>query len=415
MDPAFVEPVAAPRFAAWGVPPRAARVGVAAVFFANGVILSNWVPRIPAVQRDLGLSEGQLGVALLGAAVGALAAMPASGWAVARFGSKPVTAATAVLLAATLPLPALASGVATLWLALVGLGAANGALDVAMNAQGVAVERAYGRPILSSFHAAFSFGGLTGAATGGLAAWTGLDPLPHFVAVAVVAGAAGLAASRRLLPARVDAGGAGAGPALVWPPRRLVAVGALAFCCLLGEGAMADWSAVYLDGELEAGPGLAAAGFAAFSLAMAGGRLVGDRLAAAWGPVALARRGGLLVAGSLGAALLIGHPLAAVLGCGGVGAGLAGIVPVVFSAAARTPGIAPGGGIAAVSTMGYAGFLVGPPLIGLVAEVTSLGTALGAVVVMGALIALLAPSTAPAGAGWRPAPGSRTEAQPAEG
>ncbi len=185
--------------------PRSARFAVTAIFAVNGLILSNWVPRIPAVQRNLDLGEGQLGLALLGVAVGALLTMPLIGGLVARFGSRPATTAAVVALAAAVLLPALAGGLVTLTLALVALGAANGALDVAMNAQAVAVERRYGLPIMSSFHAAFSFGGLAGAILGGLAAAAGIEPLPHLAAVGVAGVAAGLAAARGLLPAAADA------------------------------------------------------------------------------------------------------------------------------------------------------------------------------------------------------------------
>ncbi|MDP9370632.1 MAG: MFS transporter, partial [Chloroflexota bacterium] len=319
MDPTLMDLPGSPRSEAppAGPVPQAARLAVTAIFAVNGLILSNWVPRIPAVQRNLDLSEGRLGLALLGVAVGALLAMPLIGGLVARFGSRPATTVAVVALAATVPLPALAGGLGTLTLALVLLGAANGALDVAMNAQAVAVERRFGHPIMSSFHAAFSFGGLAGAILGGLAAAAGIDPLPHLAVVGVVGAGLGITAARGLLPAAADARRetpTGTGPTFARPSRRLVGLGILAFCCLLGEGAMADWSAVYLDGSLGTGPGLAAAGFASFSLTMAFGRLIGDRLAARWGPVALARCGGVLVAVSLALALLIEHPAAAIIG-----------------------------------------------------------------------------------------------------
>lgn len=404
---------------------RAARAAVAAIFFANGFVFGNWVPRIPAVQEELGLGEGRLGLALLGSAVGALLAMPATGWLVGRYGSRPVTTAAVLLCCLTLALPPLAVGVATLGLGLLVFGAGFGALDVSMNAQGVAVERRYGRPILSSFHAAFSFGGLAGAGVAGPVAGAGVAPLPHLLVVGALSAVGGVAASRALLPASADAGRAGLDPAAVEPgatgggpavsaapdakrrvgarlPRRLLLLGAVAFACLLAEGAIADWSAVYMDANLGTGPGLAAAGFAAFSLTMAVGRLLGDRFAAAWGPVALVRRGGALVAAALGLALLADQPAAAVVGFAGVGVGLAAIVPVVFSAAGQTSGLAPGPAIAAVSTMGYTGFLVGPPAIGLLAEAASLPIALGVVVGMGVAMAALAGSVAPVARTTRP-------------
>jgi len=177
-------------------------------------------------------------------------------------------------------------------------------------------------------------------------------------------------------------------------PSRLLILGFIGFCCLVGEGAMADWSAVYLDNWLDTGPGLAAGGYAAFSLTMAIGRLVGDRLSAHWGPVAILRRGGALVAAGLGLALVLDTPWAAIIGCAAVGAGLSATFPVVLSAAGRTPGLAVGPALAVATTCGYFGFLVGPPLIGLTAELIGLPTALGIVVAMGVIIVLLAGAAA---------------------
>jgi MFS family permease len=172
--------------------------------------------------------------------------------------------------------------------------------------------------------------------------------------------------------------------------RALVALGAVAFCVLFGEGAMADWSAVYLRDVAGAGPGLAAVGYAAFSLTMAGGRLVGDRLTERLGPARLVRGGGLLAAAGLAAALVSGAPWAAVAGFGFVGAGLSTVFPVALAAAGRLTGRSAGGAIATVASCGYAGFLVGPPLIGFVAHAASLRAGLGLVVGTSAAIALLA-------------------------
>lgn len=370
--------------------PQRARVAVATMFFVNGAVLANWVPRIPTVQQKLGLSAGALGVALLGMAMGAVVAMPAAGWLVARRGSRPVTTVAALVFCAALPLPALAPNLPMLFLALVVMGACNGAMDVAMNAQGIAVERRYRRPVMASFHGLFSVGGLVGSAAGGVVAGLGVNPVPHLAGAALLLGGIAVVAARGLLPAGADAGGHGAGFARpTWP---LLGLGVIAFCVLVGEGAMADWTAVYLHHTLATGPGLAAAGYAAFSLAMAAGRLSGDRLAQRLGPVALVAVGGALAAVGLGGALLLGTPLAAIVGFACVGAGFASIVPVVLSAAGRAPGMAPSTAIAAVTTTGYLGFLAGPPLIGFAADLVSLRGALGIVVVLSATVALLAPT-----------------------
>jgi len=207
-------------------------------------------------------------------------------------------------------------------------------------------------------------------------------------------GATALVALRSLLPASVDR--ASDAPVVAVPTGRLLSLGILAFFCLVAEGAMADWSAVYLHETLDTDLSFAAMGFAAFSLMMAFGRFVGDALRVRLHAIHLVRISAALAAVGLGIALLLGHPLAALVGFGCVGLGLANIVPVLFSAAGRTPGVAPGTGIAAVATAGYFGFLVGPPLIGFVAQATTLPVGLGLVALFTALIAVFARSAAPA-------------------
>jgi fucose permease len=201
-------------------------------------------------------------------------------------------------------------------------------------------------------------------------------------------GAIAVIALRGLLPAGVDE--VGDEPTFAIPAGPIIGLSILAFFSLVGEGAAADWSAVYMRNFLGAGPGLAAAGFAAFSLMMAVGRLTGDRLVKALGPARLVRASAVLGTIGLGAALLLGQPLAAIAGFACLGLGLSNIIPVLFSAASRTPGVSPGAGIAAVATTGYLGFLAGPPLIGFAAEATTLPVALGIVVLFTALVAVFA-------------------------
>lgn len=367
---------------------RAARVAVATIFFVNGAATANWLVRIPAVQAKLGLSAGALGVALFGVAVGALVSMPLTGRLVARYGSRPVTRVAAFIFAAVFLLPPLAPNPSVLFVALVGLGAGHGALDVAMNAQAAIVERRYGRPIMSSFHALFSLGGLAGAAVGGVIANNHIGPLAHLVGTALVVAMVASRITVRMLPASADA--APDHMSAARPRGALVTLGIVAFCVLLGEGAMADWSAVYLRDITGAGPGLAAAGYAAFSLAMASGRLAGDALTLRAGSARLVRVGGALAALGLTCALAFSSPWAAILGFGTVGAGLSVAFPIVLTTASVLPGTTPGTAIATVSTFGYAGFLAGPPLIGFVAEAMTLRGGLAVVVVMCLLVAVLA-------------------------
>jgi len=367
---------------------RRARRAVLAVFALNGFALGGWFVRIPAVQDRLGVGEGLLGVALLGAAVGALLSMTVTGALISRLGSRRVVGATALLLPVSLIPLALAPNVPALALALVLVGASNGALDVSMNSHAVVVEERYGRRIMSSFHAAFSFGALAGSVLGGGVAYLGVDVLPHFLIVFVLATLAAVPAYRALLPSDADAAEGGT-PAFARPTRALLGLGVISFCVLLGEGAMSDWSAVYLDDTLRTGPGFAAAGYAAFSLAMALGRLFGDRLTERFGPTRLVRLCGAIAALGLGAALAVGDPVFALVGFACAGAGFSVVFPLALSAAGRTGDVATGPALAAVSTAAYTGFLVGPPTIGFLAELAGLGAALYLVVGLSTAVFLL--------------------------
>jgi MFS family permease len=367
-----------------------ARAGVAAVFFLNGFGYGSWVPRLAEIKDRLELSEGQLGLALFMAAVGALIAMPLTGALAGRHGSRAATALTVALYGLAVPGLALAPGLVGLGLALLAVGAASGALDVSMNAQGVAVEKRYRCPIMASLHGMFSLGGMSGAAATGLIAGT-LDLFSHFLLVGSFVLALGLVACSPMLAASGE--GRAAGPGFARPSLGLLVPGVVALSSLLSEGAMADWSAVYLSASLGAGTALAAAAFAAFSMMMAIGRFAGDRLVARVGGDLMVRAGGALAAAGLGLTLLIGHPVIAVIGFALVGAGLSCTFPVVLSAAARGTEMPPSAAIAAVCTVGYLGFLVGPPAIGGLAELIGLPAALGLVVLLCALIAALGSRT----------------------
>jgi MFS family permease len=378
--------------------PRQARRAVAAVFFLNGVIFGSWAARIPAVRDHVGLSDGELGLALACGAIGAIIAMPIAGGRAARLGSRRATRVALGLMSLAIALVALAPSLPVLCGLMFFLGAAMGSCDVTMNAHGVEVERRYERPILAAFHAAFSIGGLAGGALGALAAAASLDVRVHLALVGALTAVIGLAWSRRFLAGDADAVGH-AQPLFVRPPRRLLALGALAFACLIIEGASADWSAVYLRDELGTTAGTAALAFTAFSVTMTVGRLVGDRLAGRFGPQAIVRAGGALAAVGFGAGLAISEPVAGVVGFACLGAGMSGVVPIVFRASGRVPGMAAGVGLAAVSSTGYLGFLVGPPTIGGIAALTGLPTALIVLVALAAVVTALAPTARYAGFG----------------
>lgn len=370
--------------------PRAARVAVTVVFFASGAAYGSFVARIPALKEQLEAGEAELGLVLLAGAVGAILVLPLAAWLSARFGSRRVTRASLLAVALGLPLLALAPTLLTFALIFAFFGAVTSALDLAMNAHGVEVEERYARPIFSSFHASWSLGGLAGAGVGGVAAALSIPPFAQFAGVgtAVVAillwSTPGLLAHERTVEGRQWRFGR--------PSAALIALAALAFAGLVAEGAAADWSAVYLDDSVGTSEAVATAGFAAFSATMTLGRLVGDRLTAAWGPVVLTRRAGALATAGMALALLLGNSIGGVVGFACLGAGLATVVPSVFRAAGQRSA-SPGTGIAAVSTIGYSAFLVGPPAIGFLAEAIGLRTALGVVIACTALIPILAGAT----------------------
>jgi len=363
-----------------------ARVAVSTIFFLNGAVFASWYARLPEIQEGLEIGPGALGIALLGAPLGLLLAQPLAGAVVARRGSRPLLAAAPPIMA-TVVLPALAADTATLLAATAVVGAANGTLDIAMNAQGMALERAGQRHILGSLHAAFSFGALTGAGLAGLAIAAGLPPVAHLAACAAAGAAVAVIASRHLLPAAADA--RPGAPRLARPSAQLTALGAIAFCALLAEGSVFDWSAIYLASEAGASDALAPAGLAAFSLAMGVGRLASDALAARHGGPRVARASGVVAAAGLALALGLATPAGGVAGFALMGIGLSALFPLSLRAAGQDPERS-GPALAAVSTVGYAGFLTGPPAIGLLAEATDLRTALAPVCLLLLLAAALA-------------------------
>lgn len=356
--------------------PQKARWAVVAMFLINGAMVGNWVSRIPQVKDTLNLGDGELGLVLLGLSVGVLTALSLVGGLIARFGSRRVTILGAVALCSLLPLLAVMPHPVALWINLFLFGCAMSTMDVAMNAQAVDVERLFGRPLMSSFHGAFSIGGFVGAAMGSAMAGQAIEPLPHFLIAAGVFLLLLLLTGPLLLPAPPREESGQSEPVFQLPPRILWPLGIVAFCAAIGEGAMADWSGVFLSNTVGTDASTAAFGFAAFSLTMTVGRLMGDRLAARFSPPYIVRVGGLVAAMGLLLAILLPDVAPVLLGFAAVGAGLSIAVPLAFSAAGNMPNIPPGTGIAGVATIGYAGFLAGPPVIGLIAEMASLRVAL---------------------------------------
>jgi MFS family permease len=365
------------------------RAAVAAAFLIHSTVSGTWAPRLPAIKDSLGLSDGELGTALVGLAIGLVAGTRLAGAPIDRFGSRPVMRAGFPLLAATLLLPGLADSGPALFVSLLVLGVASGALDVAMNAQGIEVERRLDRPILSGLHGLWSVGLGIGAAVAAGAAAIDAEPLAHFAVVAGVLAVLSVVLLRALLPVRdqvrEEPGEEEQEVSVRWT-LELVLLGVIAFCSFVGEGAASDWSAVYMTQELGTSDALGAVAFAVFAVTMAGARFAADPLRARLGSVTLVRGGSLIAAAGMGAALLIHAPAAGIAGFALLGLGLAAVVPIAFSAAGALDPRATGRLVGRVATIGYVGSVAGPIMIGWLAEATSLRAALGLVVLLALVI-----------------------------
>jgi fucose permease len=363
----------------------AASWALRAQFFVLGVLFATWGVHVPTVKAHYGLGEQALAIAMLASGVGALLALAQAGRVVGRFGPGTVALAMGVLCCASVASLLAYPHYAVLLAVMLVFGMSGSLLDVAINTEASEIERLTGRPLLSGFHGMFSLGGMVGAALGSVVPALGLTPQVHlFIAtglgVAVVA-----IASRAMLP--VAPGAADEKHPLSIPRGPLLLLGVLAAMGLIAEGAMYDWSVLFMRQERDSNAATAALAYASFSGAMAVGRFGGDWVRGRLSPARLMRLSGVLAAAGMALALAVPVPAVALLGFAGVGLGLSNVVPVLFSAASQAPGVAPAHGIAAVSGVGYLGMMAGPPLIGLVAEHSSLAAGLVVVVVFALFMA----------------------------
>ncbi|MFI0039418.1 MFS transporter [Streptomyces mutabilis] len=372
------------------------RAALTAFFALDGFVFAGWVVRIPAIKEQTGASAGTLGLALLGVSAGAVVTMTLTGRLCRRFGSHPVTVACAVLLCLSVALPPLTHSALALGLVLLVFGSAYGGINVAFNSAAVDLVTVLRRPIMPSFHAAFSLGGMVGAGLGGLVAGS-LSPTRHLLSLTVIGLLVTLFAGRALLscaPAAPPDGAArdkGAPRRLDRRTRRLVITfGLIALCTAYGEGAMADWGALHLEQDLGASPGLAAAGYSCFALAMTVGRLTGTTLLERLGRTTAVVAGGTTAVAGMLLGSLAPSVWAALFGFAVTGLGLANIFPVAVERAGALGGPA---GVATASTLGYGGMLLGPPAIGFMADWFSLPAALTSVAALAAVAVLVAVAT----------------------
>ena len=368
---------------------RAAWSAVSAMFILNGALYGIWAARIPAMAMRHDLDAGELGLLLLLLAGGAIAAFPLAGRFADRLGAAFITLWIAVAYTVALALTALAPNVATLAVALAVFGATHGAMDVAMNTRAGEAERHIARPVLSSFHAMFSLGAGLGAASGYFAEQWGVGIPQHFIVTGTAVAVVTLAVARIgwVSPTQARVSGT---PLFPLPKGPLVAVGLIAFCTSMGEGAMVDWSALLLIETTGVTPAQAALGYTVFSVAMVITRLLGDQATRAFGPTPTARVAGVIATVGAVSAVSSTSYSVTLVAFALMGVGYAVIMPLAFSRAARDPHLPPGTAIASVSTLGYGGLLLGPPLIGFVAYAITLRTGFALLAILAALIIVLA-------------------------
>jgi MFS family permease len=370
---------------------RIHRIAVSSFFFLAGLCFASWASRIPAIQLKLGLSNAALGTVLLGLPCGLFVSLPVAGWSVARYGSKIIAMGAATLYAITLPLLGIAHNKIELFGTLFLFGMGGNLLNISMNTQAVGTENLYGRSIMASYHGLWSLAGFTGAAAGTLFVGLGLAPFTHFLVIGSLALGIVITASRYLLGEDVNR--QEKQPLLAKPDGTLISLGLIAFCSMICEGAMFDWSGVYFQKVVQPVNGMVTAGYTAFMSTMATGRFVGDWVTTKVGKQKTLLASGILTATGLLIAVVFPYFLSALLGFLFVGAGVSSVVPLIYSSAGKSKQLSPGVAIAAVSTIGYLGFLFGPPCIGFIAQISSLRWSLGIIALLGSAIAFISYKT----------------------
>lgn len=365
------------------------RIAVKLAFFLNGFIYANWVSRLPRIQEIFHADDGTIGIVLLSISLGAVVAMPFAGWVIMKNGSRRITLASVIAYCAFVPLIPVAPDIIALTILFFVMGAITGVLDVAMNAQAVMVEQAYKKPIMSSFHALFSIGMALGAWCGALFVDLETTLVNHFAIVGGSALATTLWMSKNLIADSPSREIKTEGPLFRLPNKSLIGIGIIAFCCMMGEGAMADWTVNYMENIAFAADHIAPLALSSFAAAMTIGRIFGDRARSAWGDDRLIVFGGLLAVAGLAVSLLFPEPMIVITGLFFVGLGLSAIVPITYSIAGSTKGLPQGAGIAMVTTIGYSGFLFGPPIIGFISDLSNLRVGLTLLILLFVVMTVL--------------------------
>jgi len=367
---------------------RIHRIAVSGFFFLAGICFFSWASRIPDIQMKLGVNNAALGGILLWLPIGLLTSLPVAGYPVAKYGSRVIVILSAILYACTLPMLGFASSPAHLMFTLFVFGFGGNMMNISVNTQAVATETLYHKPIMASFHGVWSMAGFAGAATGTFMVRFHVAPPYHFLCITTIAALILIIFSGNLI--RKDSSRDVKQPIFARPDKSILNFGLIAFCAMISEGAMSDWSGIYFAKVVKTDAAWVTVGFTAYVSTMATGRFVGDWVAFKLGIKKMLQVSGLLMASGLLLAVLFPQFITATIGFLMVGAGVSSVVPMIYSAAGKSKIMSPGVAIAAVSTIGYLGFLFGPPFIGFIAQVTSLRISFGLIAIMGTVIALIA-------------------------
>jgi MFS family permease len=362
------------------------KTAISLYFFFAGLIFSSWASRIPDVKDMFALNEAELGAVLFMLPLGALLALPVAGWVVHRLGSKRASVASLLLYTVLLFLISKAHSVLSISIVLFLFGVIGNFANIAMNTQGLSVQHKLKKPILSGLHAMWSLGAFLAAAITGWTMSVGYSMEMHFGMIALAAAGVTLFFSFSLIQ---DVAGEHRQKVFALPNRGLLLMGIICFCVAMSEGALADWSSLYYRQVVHELNKVSTVGYTAFALCMALGRFFGDRLLQALGYSSVLKLNGILVLIGMGLALAINTPEAVIIGFALVGFGVSSVIPIVYMRSAKSKSMAPSAAIAAVSSIGFMGFLFGPPIIGFIAQETGLRLALSIVAFLGMMIWLL--------------------------
>ncbi|HTK18800.1 MAG TPA: MFS transporter [Mucilaginibacter sp.] len=385
MDSALHQPVTTSRLAL--------RIAVGAMFFMAGLCFASWASRIPTIQQTLHLSDAGLGGVLLAIPTGLMCSLPFTGWIITKIGSRKLLIIAISLYACFLVGLGAARTTVELISCLWCFGFVGNAANIAVNTQAVAAERLYEKPIMASFHGIWSLAGFTGAGIGIFMIGHKIIPFHHFIAILVLIVIGVIVTSRQL---NNDSGSVGKGEVVVLSIRDrlrtmvpLLKLGVIAFCSMICEGTMFDWSGVYFRKVIHAENGWIGAGYFAFMCFMAMGRFVADWFAGKFGLKRTLQISGTLTATGLLVSVIFPYLWPSIFAFMLVGIGVSSVVPMIYSSAGKTATMSPGVALTAVSTIGFSGFMIGPPLIGFIAGIATLRASFLLIACMGMCVAIL--------------------------